>query len=276
MPTAASSTRTPSSHDSSAAIRPTSSRARRRRDPQLGGRVLATAPRRPTRRNSSSERPADRLDRDLEWTLRPVTSATGTVTGGVLCVADVTEATELRAALEERADDRHAHRMSQLGGHHRLSAGCARVGVRRCAGRRTAVHRPQRLQGNQRRSRPCRRGPGARDGSRRSPPRRAPARPASVGSEATSSWSSRPDSPRSRPHARWPRGCRTRSTVSPRSPMLRVDISASIGVGVGGLGRRRRVARRGRPRDVRGEFVVVSLLRRAPQALRVPAVDSPI
>jgi diguanylate cyclase (GGDEF)-like protein/PAS domain S-box-containing protein len=45
----------------------------------------------------------DDLDRDLEWTLRAVTSATGAVAGGVLCVADVTEATELRAALEERA-----------------------------------------------------------------------------------------------------------------------------------------------------------------------------
>jgi diguanylate cyclase (GGDEF)-like protein/PAS domain S-box-containing protein len=41
--------------------------------------------------------------RDLEWTLRPVTSETGAVAGGVLCVADVTEATALRAALEERA-----------------------------------------------------------------------------------------------------------------------------------------------------------------------------
>jgi diguanylate cyclase (GGDEF)-like protein/PAS domain S-box-containing protein len=50
-----------------------------------------------------SERRRERLDRDLEWTLRPVTSATGMITGGVLCVADVTEATELRAALEERA-----------------------------------------------------------------------------------------------------------------------------------------------------------------------------
>jgi diguanylate cyclase (GGDEF)-like protein/PAS domain S-box-containing protein len=42
-------------------------------------------------------------DRALEWTLRPVTSAAGVVTGGVLCVADVTEATDLRAALEHRA-----------------------------------------------------------------------------------------------------------------------------------------------------------------------------
>jgi diguanylate cyclase (GGDEF)-like protein/PAS domain S-box-containing protein len=50
-----------------------------------------------------SERRRDQPDRDLEWTLQPVTSATGTIAGGVLCVADVTEATELRAALEERA-----------------------------------------------------------------------------------------------------------------------------------------------------------------------------
>jgi diguanylate cyclase (GGDEF)-like protein/PAS domain S-box-containing protein len=49
------------------------------------------------------ERRRDQFDRDLEWTLRPVMSATGAVAGGVLCVADVTEATELRAALEERA-----------------------------------------------------------------------------------------------------------------------------------------------------------------------------
>jgi diguanylate cyclase (GGDEF)-like protein/PAS domain S-box-containing protein len=49
------------------------------------------------------ERGREQTDRDLEWTLRPVLSETGTVVGGVLCVADVTEATELRAALEERA-----------------------------------------------------------------------------------------------------------------------------------------------------------------------------
>ncbi len=49
------------------------------------------------------ERRREHRERDLEWTLRPVTSPTGEVTGGVLCVADVTEATELRAALEERA-----------------------------------------------------------------------------------------------------------------------------------------------------------------------------
>jgi diguanylate cyclase (GGDEF)-like protein len=45
----------------------------------------------------------DAFDRDLEWTLRPVRSPAGDLAGGVLCVADVTEATELRAALEERA-----------------------------------------------------------------------------------------------------------------------------------------------------------------------------
>ena len=50
-----------------------------------------------------SERERGRPDRDLDWTLRPVMSETGTVVGGVLCVADATEATELRAALEERA-----------------------------------------------------------------------------------------------------------------------------------------------------------------------------
>jgi diguanylate cyclase (GGDEF)-like protein/PAS domain S-box-containing protein len=49
------------------------------------------------------ERRREQLDRDLEWTLRPVKSESGVVSGGVLCVADVTEATELRAALEERA-----------------------------------------------------------------------------------------------------------------------------------------------------------------------------
>ena len=50
-----------------------------------------------------TERRREQLDRDLEWTLRPVMFDAGTVAGGVLCVADVTEATELRAALEERA-----------------------------------------------------------------------------------------------------------------------------------------------------------------------------
>jgi len=50
-----------------------------------------------------TERRREQLDRDLEWTLRPVLWETGAVAGGVLCVADVTEATELRAALEERA-----------------------------------------------------------------------------------------------------------------------------------------------------------------------------
>jgi diguanylate cyclase (GGDEF)-like protein/PAS domain S-box-containing protein len=49
------------------------------------------------------ERRREQFDRDLEWTLRPVTSETGEVAGGVLCVADVTEATALRAALEARA-----------------------------------------------------------------------------------------------------------------------------------------------------------------------------
>jgi diguanylate cyclase (GGDEF)-like protein/PAS domain S-box-containing protein len=49
------------------------------------------------------ERRREQLGRDLEWTLRPATSVTGTVEGGVLCVADVTEANDLRAALEERA-----------------------------------------------------------------------------------------------------------------------------------------------------------------------------
>ncbi len=50
-----------------------------------------------------SARRTEQFDRDLEWTLRPVASEAGPVTGGVLCVADVTEATELRAALEQRA-----------------------------------------------------------------------------------------------------------------------------------------------------------------------------
>jgi diguanylate cyclase (GGDEF)-like protein len=39
----------------------------------------------------------------LEWTFRPVSDIRGTVTGGVVCVADVTEAFQLRAALEYRA-----------------------------------------------------------------------------------------------------------------------------------------------------------------------------
>lgn len=39
----------------------------------------------------------------LEWTFRPVSDDTGAVTGGVVCVADVTEAFQLRAALEYRA-----------------------------------------------------------------------------------------------------------------------------------------------------------------------------
>jgi diguanylate cyclase (GGDEF)-like protein len=41
--------------------------------------------------------------RHLEWTIRPVVADTGEVTGGVACVADVTEAVELGAALEHRA-----------------------------------------------------------------------------------------------------------------------------------------------------------------------------
>jgi diguanylate cyclase (GGDEF)-like protein len=43
------------------------------------------------------------LIRHLEWTIRPVIADTGEVTGGVACVADVTEAVELGAALEHRA-----------------------------------------------------------------------------------------------------------------------------------------------------------------------------
>jgi diguanylate cyclase (GGDEF)-like protein len=39
----------------------------------------------------------------LEWTFRPVSDGRGAVTGGVVCVADVTEAFQLRAALEYRA-----------------------------------------------------------------------------------------------------------------------------------------------------------------------------
>jgi diguanylate cyclase (GGDEF)-like protein len=41
--------------------------------------------------------------RHLEWTLRAVIGHDGEVTGGVLCVADISEAVELRAALEARA-----------------------------------------------------------------------------------------------------------------------------------------------------------------------------
>lgn len=50
----------------------------------------------------------DRVDGDgnprhLEWTIRAVRSSAGAVTGGVVCIADVTEAGHLRAALEHRA-----------------------------------------------------------------------------------------------------------------------------------------------------------------------------
>jgi diguanylate cyclase (GGDEF)-like protein/PAS domain S-box-containing protein len=45
----------------------------------------------------------DGTTRHLEWTLRPISNEAGDVTGGVVCVADVTEAVELRAALEVRA-----------------------------------------------------------------------------------------------------------------------------------------------------------------------------
>lgn len=45
----------------------------------------------------------DGTSRHLEWTIRPVHTDAGTVTGGVICVADVTEAHDLRAALEHRA-----------------------------------------------------------------------------------------------------------------------------------------------------------------------------
>jgi diguanylate cyclase (GGDEF)-like protein/PAS domain S-box-containing protein len=40
--------------------------------------------------------------RHLEWTIRAARSDDGTVTGGALCIADVTEAAQLRAALEQR------------------------------------------------------------------------------------------------------------------------------------------------------------------------------
>jgi diguanylate cyclase (GGDEF)-like protein/PAS domain S-box-containing protein len=41
--------------------------------------------------------------RHLEWTIRAARSDDGTVTGGALCIADVTEAAQLRDALEQRA-----------------------------------------------------------------------------------------------------------------------------------------------------------------------------
>jgi diguanylate cyclase (GGDEF)-like protein/PAS domain S-box-containing protein len=46
---------------------------------------------------------SDGVVRHLEWTIRPVRSDAGIVTGGVVCIADVTEACDLRAALEHRA-----------------------------------------------------------------------------------------------------------------------------------------------------------------------------
>ena len=41
--------------------------------------------------------------RHLEWTIRGAFDTDGAVTGGVLCIADVTEAAQLREALEDRA-----------------------------------------------------------------------------------------------------------------------------------------------------------------------------
>ena len=46
---------------------------------------------------------ADRTTRHLEWTLRARHGADGARAGGVICVADVTEAVELRARLERQA-----------------------------------------------------------------------------------------------------------------------------------------------------------------------------
>jgi diguanylate cyclase (GGDEF)-like protein len=46
---------------------------------------------------------SDGVVRHLEWTIRPVRTDAGVVTGGVVCVADVTEAGDLRSALEHRA-----------------------------------------------------------------------------------------------------------------------------------------------------------------------------
>ncbi|MEY2455881.1 MAG: diguanylate cyclase [Acidimicrobiaceae bacterium] len=46
---------------------------------------------------------SDGVVRHLEWTIRPVRSDAGAVTGGVVCIADVTEAGHLRIALEHRA-----------------------------------------------------------------------------------------------------------------------------------------------------------------------------
>ena len=46
----------------------------------------------------------DGLVRHLEWTLRAAISDGGEVTGGVVCIADVTDASQLRAALLSRAN----------------------------------------------------------------------------------------------------------------------------------------------------------------------------
>jgi diguanylate cyclase (GGDEF)-like protein len=45
----------------------------------------------------------DGLLQHLEWTIRAARSEDGAVTGGALCIADVTEAAQLRDALEQRA-----------------------------------------------------------------------------------------------------------------------------------------------------------------------------
>jgi diguanylate cyclase (GGDEF)-like protein len=45
----------------------------------------------------------DGAEHHLEWTIRAAFGEGGTVTGGVACIADVTEAVQLRAALESRA-----------------------------------------------------------------------------------------------------------------------------------------------------------------------------
>ena len=109
-----------------------------------------------------AERRPESPDRDLEWTLRPVTSAAGAVIGGVLCVADVTEAIELRAAVEERATTDAAHRLSQLGRYDQHPAIRAQTGGARRRDR-VVVPRPRWLQGDQRRARPRGRRPNPRD-----------------------------------------------------------------------------------------------------------------
>jgi diguanylate cyclase (GGDEF)-like protein/PAS domain S-box-containing protein len=48
-------------------------------------------------------RSSDGVVRHLEWTIRPVRTDAGVVTGGVVCIADITEACNLRSALEHRA-----------------------------------------------------------------------------------------------------------------------------------------------------------------------------